>query len=163
MELDEFIVFAEFRLLKFVLLPNSTCKSIHTRRTCQVIIIKTTIASCLKTNHGRSQDFLNRGVTLSHTEGTHYEFCRLFAYKKAYKGGGGGGVTGTPGPLSTSLRTIAIFYTQALFLKEYSFCNCGLNILIFFRFYAEYILMNIHKLSLHQRKFVRIRDESGTF
>ena len=26
------------------------------------------------------------------------EYCRLFAQKKAYLGGGGGGVTGTPGP-----------------------------------------------------------------
>ena len=47
------------------------------------------------------------GVILCQTEGAHQivvfsppEYCRLFALKKrqAYKGGGGGGVTGTSGP-----------------------------------------------------------------
>ena len=44
---------------------------------------------------------IQRGVTLSHTETVltrlSPEYCRLVAYKQAYKGGGGR-VTGTPGP-----------------------------------------------------------------
>ena len=54
-------------------------------------------------SHGLSQDFSKEGSHLViHRVLTRLspEYCRLFAYKKAYKGGGGGwGVTGTPGPL----------------------------------------------------------------
>ena len=67
-------------------------------------------------NHGRSQDF-SKG-------GSHWliqrvlirlppEYCRLFAHKKAYKGGG---VTGTPGPpLATPFH--AMFFLMIITLR----------------------------------------------
>ena len=59
---------------------------------------ETFIGSAVIVIHGRSQDFSKGGShCFIHRVLTKLspEYCRLFAYKKAYKGGGG---TGTPGP-----------------------------------------------------------------
>ena len=67
------------------------------------------------------------------------------------EGDGGHGHPGTPSLRPCEQLQYSTVHTQALFLKEYCCCNCGMNILIFFRFYAEYTLVNILKLRLHQR------------
>ena len=87
-------------------LPAPTRSMLFTNR-------KSANSQGVRTNHGRSQDFSKGGshwliqrvlIRLSP------EYCKLFAYKKAYKGG----VTGTPGPppLATPMGQTVLSKTE---------------------------------------------------
>ena len=116
------------KLCQFRIDPGMTFK----KEECYIIV--TDLLVCYV--HGRSQDFSKGGshwliqrvlIRLSP------EYCRLFAYKKAYKGG----VTGTPGPpLATPL------IRKSLFQFYFIICLVSSSTWIATKFGADVLYMN---------------------